>query len=182
MNMTEAAFEAVFEEYADALFRHAYFRLSSREKAKDMTQDTFIKAWSSVQKTGEVISSWKSFLFRIMNNLIIDSYRKKKIDSLDEMEEGRVEEGGLVPDELAIGGLLEEVKRADVFYDTELLTGALEQLPDAERALIVRRFLDEESIESLSRELSITTDALYVRIHRALKKLQTVLLKKGYEA
>jgi RNA polymerase sigma factor (sigma-70 family) len=117
-----------------------------------------------------------------MNNLIIDSYRKKKIDSLDEMEEGRVEEGGLVPDELAIGGLLEEVKRADVFYDTELLTGALEQLPDAERALIVRRFLDEESIESLSRELSITTDALYVRIHRALKKLQTVLLKKGYEA
>lgn len=182
MSMTEDAFEAVFDEHADALFRHAYFRVSSREKARDITQDTFIRAWDALQKNGEAIHSWKPFLFRILNNLIIDEYRRKKTVSLDEMEESREEVGGIVPDELMIGGLMEEVERADTRFNTELLSKALQTLPEHDRNLIVSRFMEQESIASLSEKFSITTDAVYVRIHRALKKLQGALITYGYEA
>lgn len=182
MFMTETAFEAVFDEHADALFRHAYFRVGSRERARDMTQDTFIRAWDALQKKDEPIQSWKPFLFRILNNLIIDEYRRKKPVSLDEIEEQREENGGLVPDELMIGGLIDEVERADAKYNAEILSKALQSLPEHDRNLIVFRFMEQESISSLSDKLSITTDAVYVRIHRALKRLQGALVTYGYEA
>lgn len=180
--MTETAFEAVFDEHADALFRHAYFRVGSRERARDITQDTFIRAWDALQKSGEEIQSWKPFLFRILNNLIIDEYRRKKTVSLDEMEESREEVGGLVPDELMIGGLMDEVSKADAHFNAELLSKALQTLTDHDRVLIVSRFMEDESIAALSERFSITTDAVYVRIHRALKKLQSALVTYGYEA
>jgi RNA polymerase sigma-70 factor (ECF subfamily) len=182
MPMTETAFAAMFDEYADMLFRHAYFRLGTREKAKDMTQDTFIKAWDSVQKTGEDIASWKPFLFRILNNLIIDEYRKKKQISLDEIEEDHAATGAALPDEFAVGGLLDEIQRVDSHLDASLVARALQTLEDRDRMLIVGKFFEDESTESLAKKFSITADAVYVRIHRALKRLQVALVQEGYEA
>ena len=63
-----------------------------------------------------------------------------------------------------------------------LLSKALQSLPEHDRNLIVFRFMEQESISSLSDKLSITTDAVYVRIHRALKRLQGALVTYGYEA
>ncbi|MBX9765248.1 RNA polymerase sigma factor, partial [Patescibacteria group bacterium] len=78
----EEEFLAAYNTHSDALFRHAFFRLSDRERALDLTQDTFIKAWDYVRGGGDVRSP-KSFLFRILNNLIIDEYRRSKSESLD---------------------------------------------------------------------------------------------------
>jgi RNA polymerase sigma-70 factor (ECF subfamily) len=180
--MNASQFGVVFDEFADMLFRHAFFRVGSREKAKDMTQDTFIRAWEASSKATEPIREWKPFLFRILNNLIVDEYRKKKHVSIDELEEQRDEQGGSVPDELMIGGLMDEVERADKEMDAALLQKALGELKESDRDLVVRRFLEHESIASLSRSLRVTTDAIYVRIHRALKQLQKVLIEKGYDA
>ena len=78
----ESAYLAAFEENADALFRHASYRVSDRERARDLTQDTFLKTWDYLSGGGE-IRNFKSFLYRTMHNLIIDEYRKKKSSSLD---------------------------------------------------------------------------------------------------
>ena len=43
---TEKQFTAAFEQYADELFRHATLRLSDRERALDLTQETFLRAWA----------------------------------------------------------------------------------------------------------------------------------------
>ena len=76
----EKAFLEAFESYSDALFRHASFRISDRERAYDLTQDTFLKAWDYLAGGGTV-KQYKSFLYRILHNLIIDEYRKKKSSS-----------------------------------------------------------------------------------------------------
>ena len=80
----EKDFLDAFEKYADALFRHAHFRLSDRERAYDLTQETYLKAWDYVA-SGGVVRHYKSFLYRILHNLIIDEYRKKRGASLDEL-------------------------------------------------------------------------------------------------
>src|SRR3954465_6401952 len=86
----QKAFLEAFDQYADALFRHACLRLSDRERARDATQDTFIKAWDYLVHGNEV-REWKSFLYRVLNNLIIDEYRKTRELSLDALvEEGVV--------------------------------------------------------------------------------------------
>ena len=66
-------------------------------------QDTFCKSWDYIQKGGEV-RNYKPFLYRILNNLIIDEYRKKKSVSLDEiLERDGVTEGNC--DELFDGSV-----------------------------------------------------------------------------
>ena len=44
------SFEEAFEAYSDELFRHASIRLSDRERAMELTQETFMKTWAYAQK------------------------------------------------------------------------------------------------------------------------------------
>ena len=65
----ENDFLKVYEDLADPVFRHCYFRLSDREKAKDIVQETFKRFWDSFGK--EKIENHKAFVFKIANNQAI---------------------------------------------------------------------------------------------------------------
>jgi len=73
-------FTSAYEEFADAIFRHCYFRVSDREKAKDIMQEVFVRTWNYVVE-GNEINELKSFLYRTAHNLIIDEYRARKNDA-----------------------------------------------------------------------------------------------------
>lgn len=70
-----------YDAYADAIFRHCYFRVFSRERAKELMQETFLRAWDQMVK-GEEIRHMRGFLYRVANNLIIDESRKKRSNRL----------------------------------------------------------------------------------------------------
>ena len=59
----EKRFLKAFEEYSDALFRHAAMRISNREKAIDAVHDAFTKVWSYVRQ-GHQIDSFRSFYIK----------------------------------------------------------------------------------------------------------------------
>jgi DNA-directed RNA polymerase specialized sigma24 family protein len=86
----EERFLHAFEEYGDALFRHAMVRISDRERAIDLVHDTFTKVWSYV-KNGHAVEQYRPFLYKVLNNLIIDEYRKQREQSLDAL---LAQEGG----------------------------------------------------------------------------------------
>ena len=77
-------FVKAYDDLADAIFRHCYFRIGDRERAKDLMQDTFTKTWQYITD-GTPVRDLKSFLYRVANNLIIDEYRKKRELSLDSL-------------------------------------------------------------------------------------------------
>jgi DNA-directed RNA polymerase specialized sigma24 family protein len=39
------AYLKAYDEYADAIYRYCLFRVFNEEKAKDLTQDTFLRTW-----------------------------------------------------------------------------------------------------------------------------------------
>src|SRR3989338_6887941 len=80
----EQQFMKAYDELSDAIFRHCYFRIGDRERAKDLMQDTFTKSWQYINQ-GTQVSNLRAFLYKVANNLIIDEYRKKKELSLDTM-------------------------------------------------------------------------------------------------
>lgn len=168
----EAAFRDAFENYSDALFRHAYFRVSDREKAFDLVQDTFLKAWDHVSKGGEV-QSHKSFLYRILHNLIIDEYRRKKSSSLDALLEDETRSNAV--EAMLSESSLEEVSEA---FDTELridsIRERMSELPAQYRDILTMRFIDELDIDEIATALSVTENVVSVRIHRALAKLRSL--------
>ncbi len=168
---TEEAFLEAFREHSDGLFRHAYFRLSSRERALDLTQDTFIKAWDYVRGGGEV-GKFKSFLYRVMHNLIIDEYRRSKMESLDGMSDER---RALIDAELAEGSVWEAEEALDEHALVAKVKDAVAELPNDYRSAVTLRYIDGFTPKEISRMTGETENVISVRIHRAVAKLRTIL-------
>ena len=80
----EKEFLAAYDEHSSSLFRFLTMKIADREVARDLTQETFTRAWD-FRQNGGVIRDWKPFLFRTAYNLVVDVYRKKRAVSLDHL-------------------------------------------------------------------------------------------------
>lgn len=167
----EKRFLIAFDEYNDALFRHAYLRVSNREKAIDLVHDAFTKVWSYL-RDGYEIDSFRPFLYKVLNNLIIDEYRKKKESSLDALLEIEgVDEGSF--DDLSES----TVDMLAATIDGQKAFELLKELPDQYREVIIYRFVDQLGPREISELTEESENIISVRIHRGLK-----LLRKKIEA
>ena len=165
----EERFLEAFEEYGDALFRHAFLRVSDREKAIDIVHDTYTKVWSYVRE-GHNIESFRPFLYKVLNNLIVDEYRKRKEASLDAiLEQEGVDEG-------AFDSLLENTSESlAATLDGKKAFELLNTLPDEYREVIVLRFVDELGPKEISQLVEESENTVSVRIHRGLKLLRQAI-------
>ena len=162
----EQAYLEAFDEYADALYRHCFFRVSDPERAKDIVSDTFTKTWDYLVK-GNTIEKYKPFLYRTLNHLIIDEYRKKKTDSLDALlDESDVPEGAF---EELVSGSREEVEFAIDAKDIPLL---IEKMPEGHREVILLRYMDGLMPKEIAAILEIPVNTVSVRIHRGVTWLE----------
>jgi RNA polymerase sigma-70 factor, ECF subfamily len=162
----EERFLKAFEEYSDALFRHAFLRISNRERAVDLVHDTFTKVWSYL-RGGYTIDSFRPFLYKVLNNLIIDEYRKRKESSLDAL----LEQEGV--DEGSFDGLSEStIEVLSATIDGRKAFDLLEELPDPYREVIILRFVDQLGPREISELIEESENVISVRIHRALRLLR----------
>jgi len=162
----EARFLKAFDEYNVALFRHASLRISNREKAIDLVHDTYAKVWSYI-RDGYEIENFRPFLYKVLNNLIIDEYRRRKESSLDALfEVDGVDEGSFA--ELSESSV--EVLAATI--DGRRAFELLEELPDQYREAILYRFVDGLGPREISELTEESENVISVRIHRGLKLLR----------
>jgi len=84
----EEDFATAYDLYADAIFRHCYFRVNDREKAVDLMQETFMKTWEYLA-SGKKVTNLRAFLYRSANNLIVDQARRAKLRQEDSLEDMR---------------------------------------------------------------------------------------------
>ncbi len=164
----EDRFLKAFDEYGDALFRHAMFRISDREKAIDLVHDTYVKVWSYI-KSGHEVASFRPFLYKVLNNLIIDEYRKHKEASLDALLEEDLDEGMF--DDLqdhSMKSLLDQLDGARALK-------VVEQLPDTYKEVLIFRFVDGLRPSEICDLVEESENTVSVRIHRGLNMLRKLL-------
>ena len=171
----EDRFLKAFDEYADALFRHAVYRLSDRERAIEIVHDTFTKVWGYL-RTGHDVESYKPFLYKVLNNLIIDEYRRRKELSLDAILSVDGVDEGTFP-ELYAGGIEEVTFTLDAEKASELL----QDLPLVYREVLTFRFVDGLGPKEISELIEESENVVSVRIHRGLKILKDMILRREEE-
>jgi len=165
----EKRFLKAFEEYADALFRHAFMRLSDRERAIELVHDSFTKAWGYVRE-GNVIESYRPFLYKILGNLIIDEYRRRKTESLDALlEEEGMDTGRFA--ELQEGSLEEALSS----LDAKRALAAIQQLPVLYREILTLRFVDGLGPKDIAVLIEESENVVSVRINRGIKLLRELV-------
>lgn len=158
-------FLTAHDAYADALFRHCYFRVYDRELAKDLVQETFCRTWTYLSQ-GKEIENIRAFLYRILHNVIVDEIRRKKSLSLDQL----VEEGFSPKDE-SVPDLEQRLVVKDIIQKLKLLD-------ESHRDIVQMRFIDELSPKEISAILGVSENVVSVRIHRGVNKLRQ-LVQKG---
>jgi RNA polymerase sigma-70 factor (ECF subfamily) len=165
----EERFLEAFDEYSEALFRHASIRVSDRERAVDLVHDTFTKVWTYV-RSGHEVDSFRPFLYKVLNNLIVDGYRKRRESSLDAIlaQEG-VSEGSF--EEL----VEDNTEALAATLDGRLAFDLLGELPDEYREVVVMRFIDGLGPKEISELIEESENVVSVRLHRALKVLRSII-------
>jgi len=159
----EDSFISAYDDYADALFRYAYFRVYDRERAKELMQEAFMKTWEYLA-SGKKITNVRAFLYRTVHNLSVNEAVRHKAYSLEEMQEV----AGFDPEETS-----EATPEEAAEYQNALR--ALEKLDAAERDLIVMRYVDGLPVKEIAHILRESPNTVSVRIHRALQKVRDQL-------
>ena len=165
----EERFLAAFTEYNDALFRHATLRISDREKAIDLVHDTFTKVWTYI-RGGHEVENFRPFLYKVLNNLIIDEYRKQKEASLDALLEREGVDEGSFP-ELSESS----VEALAATIDGKQAMNLIATLPDVYREVLILRFVDGLGPREMSTLIEESENVISVRIHRGLKLLRDII-------
>ncbi|MDE2213009.1 MAG: RNA polymerase sigma factor [Patescibacteria group bacterium] len=171
-NDLKREFQEVFEKHSDELFRHCLMRISERERALELTQEAFLRAWEYVSR-GEEIRQYRSFLYRTLNNLIVDEYRKQKSQSLDALLES--DESGVQLEGILLRDDSDGLEEAMIRFDASRAVAALRQLPDNYRTVITLRYIDGLSPQEIAGHINESENTVSVRIHRGLKKLREML-------
>ncbi|MBI2607927.1 MAG: RNA polymerase sigma factor [Candidatus Doudnabacteria bacterium] len=160
----ERQFLKAYDEYADSIYRHCYFRVFQKEQAQDLVQDTFTKTWEYLSK-GNTIENIRAFLYRTATNLIVDQSRKPSELSLESaMEEGFEPQA---------------VENIEVNVDTEILVNRLKDLEEPYREVIILKYIEGFKIKEIAEILDKSENIISVRLHRGAKKLKEIL--KEYE-
>ncbi len=155
----ETVFLEAYDQLADAIFRHCYFRVSDRERAKDLTHESFARAWQFLSD-GQEVQNMKAYLYHIANNLIIDHYRKKKDISLDGLQSDGFDPG------------FDDREHLVNFIAGKEALQVVEHLDQTYREVVIMRYIDDLSVGEIARVVGVSENVVSVRLHRALKKLR----------
>ena len=151
-----------YDVLSDAIFKHCFFRVSDRDVALDLMQETFMKTWRYLQE-GKDIHDVRAFLYKVANNLIIDFYRKKKSVSLDEITEG--DENSFQPTDDSF---------EEIFSKAELqqIMKMIQNLEEPYRQAIIMRYIDGLSPQEIAEIIGESANNISVRITRGLEKIR----------
>jgi RNA polymerase sigma-70 factor (ECF subfamily) len=171
-------FEAEAAPQTDILYNFALRTTGNPDDARDLLQETFLKAyrfWDKYEK-GTNIRAW---LFRIMKNSYINRYRKET------REPGMVDYGDVenfydsIRAESTDTNDLQEKIFGNILGDE--VTEALQALPEDFRTVVILADIEGLSYEEIAEFLNCPIGTIRSRLHRGRKILQTQLFDYARE-
>ncbi len=168
--------------YLDALFSAAMRMTRNAAEAEDLVQETYLKAYRGYGSFQEG-TNLKAWLYRILTNTFINSYRAKKRrpeeSDLDDVEDLYLYRrlGAL---EAAQAGRSAEEEVLESFTDDEVKS-AIESLPDQFRLAVILSDVEGFSYKEIAGIMDVPIGTVMSRLHRGRKALQKALFEFGAE-
>ena len=158
-NEQEGVLTAAHHDYERGMNSYAFFKTHNHTTGDDLVQDTFIKTWAYLVKGGK-IDLMKAFLYHILNQLIIDEYRKQKTSSLDVLLKK-----GFEPS-------FDHSERMGNTFDGKAAMLLIQYLPAKYRSVMRMRYAQDLSLKEISLITGQSRNTVAVQAHRGLVKLK----------
>jgi RNA polymerase sigma factor (sigma-70 family) len=172
---SDTAYSQLMHKYHDAIFSFIYRMVHDHEQVEDLTQEAFIKAFSSLKNFNEEFA-FSTWLYKIATNNCIDHIRRRKLQmySIDKPIESKDSDYTFeLPDDS-----YEADKELISGQRARLLQEAIDQLPEKYRRVIMLRHSEERSYEEIAKMLKIPIGTVKAHIFRAREILYKQLRHK----
>lgn len=156
----EAAFNCLYERYWEQVYRDAFYALRSTSKAKDITQEIFVKLWSRRKK--QEIENLKGYLKVCVRNRVLNLFEKERRyvpieELLLNLTHGKMEN----TDALA--------RRNEFLKAYEALVNTL---PEKRRKIFRFHFEENLSTDEIAEKLSISRKTVQNQLGRAVASIK----------
>lgn len=157
----EAAFEKLYRLYSEPLLSYLIRLIKLEDVACELLQDVFIKVWNNRQHI-DVDRSFRSYLFRIAENLAYDFFRKAARDI--KLQTALINNAGINYSSIEESIYIKE--------RNELLKSAIDTLPSKRRQVFQLVKIEERSYEEVSKLLDISASTINDHIVKATKSIR----------
>jgi len=172
--------------YADYLYGYTLIRVNDEDLARDLVQETFLAALERKDKF-EARSSEKTWLTAILKNKIIDVYRAKSSGFTRSIRISEAQDGDSDFFDQQDGHWSDQhrpvrlgIEQPDALENKEferILQACMKKLPALWLSVFTMKHIDEETTESICRELKVSSSNFWVIIHRTKVNLRACLQK-----
>lgn len=163
------ALEAVYDLYADRIYRYILARVGDPDSAADLTEELFVRTIQAIGRfrlnQDRPAASFSAWLYRIAANLVHDFNRQRRHHPEASLDETLLATGSGADPAAAL-------ERQD---SLARLAHAMAQLTEEQRLVIVARFGEEMSNAEVAQWLGKTEGSIKALQHRALRTLGRLL-------
>jgi RNA polymerase sigma-70 factor, ECF subfamily len=166
--------EAAWEDLVKVHTRRVYsicYRFTGRDsEAQDLTQEVFLRVFRSVKSFRAGEGSFTVWLARVTRNLLIDHYRRTRMDRATDSIEDQLpvlEQRGAI--EARTDALLAGREAG------ELLQGALARLSPELRETVILRDIEELEYREIAQVLNVPEGTVKSRLNRGRAELARLL-------
>lgn len=159
----EDACQRLLNLYKGRIFSYVYRMVRNYHDAEDITFDTFIKCFKSLDRFDQT-RSFSTWIFTIAHNVTIDFLRKNK------------QEYEYFDNRHAVGD--DFVQEYEKKQKLENIEQAIAKLPSLDREIVILFHREEYSYQEISEILDIPVTTIKTRLHRARKRLRELVHEK----
>lgn len=161
-------FSVLVNQYKDLVFTLAYKMLKSKEEAEEVSQDTFIKIFNSLNKfKGE--SKFSTWIYKITYNTCLDRLKRKRDNNVICIEDINEYQAR------AIENILEN---SDEIEKNKKIQECLLLLPSEDSFLLTLYYFDDQSIEEIGKIIGCNANNVKIKLFRSRKKMASILKKQ----
>jgi RNA polymerase sigma-70 factor (ECF subfamily) len=169
--------------FTDQLYSVALRYTKNPEDARDLVQDTYLKAFTSFHQFEEG-TNLRAWLYRVLTTTFINSYRKKQRQPLlsnNEIEDWQVAKA---QSHTSDQGKSAEVEALEALPDSDIKR-ALQELPEEFRMVVYFADVEGFAYKEIAEILGVPAGTVMSRLHRGRKQLREKLTdyarELGYE-
>lgn len=166
----EAAWEDLVKVHTRRVYAICYRFTGADHEAQDLTQEVFLRVFRSLKSFRAGEGSFAVWLSRLTRNLLIDHYRRTKLErSTDSIEE----QLPMLEERTAMSARTEGLVAGR--EASELLQGALQKLSPELRETVILRDLEELDYREIAQVLNVPEGTVKSRLNRGRAELARVL-------
>lgn len=164
INKNEKALDYIYRNYSGLAYKISLDILKnvgSKEDVEECVSDIFVGVWNNISKYDESITTFKKWFISVSKYKAIDYRRRLKVKNPSQ----ELNEDILIDSDSTEDKLIRE-------NDISVLKNLINEMKDIDKKIFIKRYLEGESIENISKSLGYSRVAVDNRLSRGRKSIK----------